>query len=182
MGMKRVTIHDKTFVLRMAEEDIHRRIDELARRINEDMAGKNPLFLVVLNGAFMFASDLVKRVTIPCEISFVKLASYEGTTSTGKVREIIGINEDLAGRSIIIVEDIVDSGLTMSRMVETLGTRRPKEVEICTLFVKRDNLEVPLDIRYFGFEIANEFIVGFGLDYNQQGRNLRDLYVIEEEK
>ncbi len=179
--MERVTIHDREFVLRLPEEEILARIDEIAVRINEDMAGRNPLFLVVLNGAFMFASDLMKRITIPCEISFVKLASYQGTTSTGKVREIIGINESLKDRTIIIVEDIVDSGLTMRQMIETLGTRNPSQVEICTLFVKQDNLEVPLSIRYFGFNIPNEFIVGFGLDYNQQGRNLKDLYVLAED-
>ncbi len=178
--MKRVTIQDRDFVLMMPEEQILERISQLATRINEDMADKNPLFLVVLNGAFMFASDLVKRITIPCELSFVKLASYQGTTSTGQVKEVIGINEDLSNRTIIIVEDIVDSGLTMRRMVESLGTRSPRQVEICTLFFKRMNLEVPLSVRYIGFEIGNEFIVGFGLDYNQQGRNLKDLYILAE--
>ncbi|MCD8282527.1 MAG: hypoxanthine phosphoribosyltransferase [Prevotella sp.] len=176
--MERVRIHDKDFVLMMKEEEILARIDAVAARINADLKGTNPLFLAVLNGAFMFAADLMKRITIPCEISFVKLASYEGTTSTGKVREIIGINEDIADRTIVIVEDIIDSGLTMKRMRESLGTRSPKAVYVCSLFVKRDNIEVPLKIDYSAFDIGNEFIVGYGLDYDQQGRNLRDLYVV----
>ncbi len=179
--MKKVRIHDRDFVLMLAEEDILARVDAIARHINDELRDENPLFLVVLNGAFMFASDLLKRVTIPCEISFVKLASYEGTTSTGKVKEIIGINEDIYGRTIVIVEDIVDSGLTMKRMIESLGTRSPKAVRVCTLFVKRANLEVPITIDYAASELGNKFVVGYGLDYDQQGRNLKDLYVLAEE-
>lgn len=177
---ERVRISDRDFVLMLPEEELLRKVDAVAERINRDLAGEKPLFLVVLNGAFMFASDLMKRVNIPCEISFVKLASYEGTTSTGKVREIIGINEDIAGRTIVIVEDIVDSGLTMKRMTESLGTRNPKAVHICTMFVKRANLEIPLDIDYAAMEIGNDFIAGYGLDYNQEGRNLKDLYVVAD--
>ncbi len=176
--MERVRIHDKDFELMMGEAEILAAVDVVARRINRDLAGENPLFLAVLNGAFMFAADLMKRISIPCEISFVKLASYEGVTSSGKVREIIGINEDIAGRTVVIVEDIIDSGLTMKRMTETLGTRGPKAVKICSLFVKRESMEVPLDIDYAAIEIGNEFIVGYGLDYDRQGRNLRDLYVV----
>ncbi len=179
--MEKIRIHDRDFTLLMTEERILERIDAVAARINEDLRGEKPLFLAVLNGAFMFAADLMKRITIPCEISFVKLASYEGTTSTGKVREIIGINEDISGRTVVIVEDIIDSGLTMKRMVETLGTRSPKDVRICTLFVKRGNMEVPLSIDYAAIELGNDFIVGYGLDYNQLGRNLKDLYVVCDE-
>lgn len=176
--MDRVRVNGKEFVLMLTEEEILGRIDVVASRINEELRDANPLFLAVLNGAFMFASDLMKRIDIPCEISFVKLASYQGTTSTGKVKEIIGINEDLTGRTVVILEDIVESGLTMKRMVESLGTRNPLEVHICSLFVKRDKLEIPLDIDYAVMDIPNEFIVGYGLDYDQQGRNLRDLYVL----
>ena len=131
-----IKIKDKFFKISVPEEEILKHVDEVAQQINRDMAGKNPLLLAVLNGAFVFAADLMRRITIPCEISFVKLASYQGTTSTGKVTEVLGINEDLTGRTIIIVEDIVESGLTMQRMIESLGTRHPESVHICTLLLK----------------------------------------------
>jgi hypoxanthine phosphoribosyltransferase len=179
--MGKIRIQDKTFEIMMTEDVILSRIDEVAKRINEDMKDKNPLFLAVLNGSFMFASDLMKRVNIPCEISFVKLASYQGTTSTGKVKEVIGINEDISGRTVVIVEDIVESGLTMKQMIESLGTRNPDSVHICSLFVKPECLKVELNIDYAVMNIGNDFIVGYGLDYNQQGRNYKDLYVLSEE-
>ena len=175
-----MTIKDKTFETFIPEEEILRRVKAVADRINVDMAGKNPLFLAVLNGAFVFAADLLRMITIPCEISFVKLASYEGTTSTGKVKEVIGINENLSGRTVVIVEDIVDTGLTMKQMVETLGTRQPESVHICTLLLKPDKLKVDLDIEYVAMEVPNEFILGYGLDYDQQGRQLRDIYTLVE--
>ena len=145
------------------------------------MAGKNPLLLAVLNGSFMFAADLMRMITIPCEISFVKLASYQGTTSTGEIKEVIGINEDLTGRTVIIVEDIVESGLTMKRMIDTLGTRNPASIHICTLLLKPEKLKIDLNIEYAAMEIPNDFIVGYGLDYDQQGRNLRDIYTLVED-
>ena len=138
------------------------------------------MFLAVLNGSFIFAADLMRMITVPCEISFVKLSSYQGTMSTGKVKEVIGINEDLTGRTVIIVEDIVESGLTMKQMIESLGTRNPEAVHICSLFVKPEKLKVPLDIDYPVIEIPDDFIVGYGLDYDQQGRNLKDIYTIVE--
>ena len=144
------------------------------------MEGKNPLFLAVLNGSFIFAADLMRMITIPCEISFVKLASYQGTLSTGKVKEVIGINEDITGRTVVIIEDIVESGLTMKRMIDTLGTRNPESVHICTLLLKPEKLEENLNIEYAAMEIPNDFIVGYGLDYNQQGRNLREIYTLVE--
>ena len=122
----------------------------------------------------------MRDITIPCEISFVKLASYQGTTSTGEIKEVIGLNEDIAGRTVIIVEDIVDTGATMKRMIETLGTRNPESIHICTLLLKPDKLRVPLDIAYTAIEIPNDFILGYGLDYDQQGRNLRDIYTLVE--
>ena len=179
--MSRVKIKDKTFETSISETEIKQRIREVAARINKDMAGKNPLFLSVLNGAFIFTADLLREITVPCEVSFVKLASYQGITSTGKVHEVIGINEDLTGRSVIIVEDIVYTGRTMKQMIESLGTRNLGSVDICTLFVKPDKLEEPLDIKYSCFSIPNEFIVGYGLDYDQQGRNLKDIYTLVEE-
>ena len=144
------------------------------------MAGKNPLFLAVLNGSFIFAADLMRYLTIPCEISFVKLASYQGTTSVGKVKELIGINQELKGRTVVIVEDIVDTGNTMKQMLATLEGYEPESLHICTLLVKPGKLQVPLNIEYPAMEIPNDFIVGYGLDYDQQGRNLRDIYTVVE--
>ena len=139
-----------------------------------------PLFLGVLNGSFIFAADLMREMTIPCEISFVKLASYQGTTSTGKIHEVLGINEDLTNRVVIIVEDIVESGLTVKRMIESLGTRNPASVQVCTLFFKPDKLKEDLQLDYVAFRIPDDFIVGYGLDYDQQGRELKDVYTIVE--
>ena len=144
------------------------------------MEGKVPLFLGVLNGAFIFAADLMRELTIPSEISFVKLASYQGTTSTGKINEVLGINEDLSGRTVIIVEDIVESGQTMKRMIESIGTRNPASVHICTLFLKPDKLKEDLDIDYVAFRIPDDFIIGYGLDYDHLGRELREIYTIVE--
>ena len=179
--MSMVKIKDKTFQTSISEREIKQRVKELAQRISHDLEGKNPLLLGVLNGSFIFAADLMREMTIPCEISFVKLASYQGITSTGKVHEVLGINEDLTGRDIVIVEDIVDTGRTMKQMVESLGTRNPASVHVCTLFVKPDKLEVKLDIDYAAFSIPNDFIVGYGLDYDQQGRGLKEIYTLVEE-
>ena len=179
--MSRVTILDKTFETSIPEAEILERVKRVAEQINKDMAGKNPLFLVVLNGSFIFAADLMRFINIPSEISFVKLASYEGTTSTGEIKEVIGLNEDISGRDVIIVEDIVDTGSTMKRMLETLGTRNPRSLHICTLLLKPGKLAVPLNVEYVAMEIPNDFIVGYGLDYDQQGRSLRDIYTLVQE-
>ncbi|MCI5854644.1 MAG: hypoxanthine phosphoribosyltransferase [Prevotella sp.] len=178
--MSVVRIKDKTFKTFIPESEIKAQVQRVAQQINEDMKDKNPLLLAVLNGSFIFAADLMRALTIPCEISFVKLASYQGTTSTGKVKEVLGINEDLTGRTVIIVEDIVESGLTMQRMIESLGTRNPESIHICTLLLKPERLKVPLNIKYTVFSIPNDFILGYGLDYDQQGRQLRDIYTLVE--
>ena len=178
--MEKVKVNDKTFGLSIPEAEIRKRVKAVAQQISRDMEGKNPLLLGVLNGAFIFAADLMREITIPCEVSFVKLASYQGTTSTGKVSEVLGINEDLTGRHIIIVEDIVDTGLTMKRMIETLGTRNPASVSVCALLVKPEKLQVELNLKYVALEIPNEFIVGYGLDYDQQGRGLKEIYTLVE--
>lgn len=176
--MSRVTIKDKTFETSMTEAQIKERVRQLAQQMSRDMEGRNPLLLAVLNGAFIFAADLMREMTIPCEISFVKLASYQGTTSTGKVKEVMGINEDLTGRTVVIVEDIVETGLTIKRMVESIGTRNPASVHVCTLFFKPERLQADLQPEYVAFSIPNDFILGYGLDYDQQGRGLRDLYTL----
>lgn len=178
--MSTIKIHDKVFRTSYSEAEILQHVKAVADRLNKDMEGKNPLFLAVLNGSFIFAADLMRMITIPCEISFVKLASYQGTLSTGKVKEVIGINEDITGRTVVIIEDIVESGLTMKRMIDTLGTRNPESVHICTLLLKPEKLEVNLYVEYAAMEIPNDFIVGYGLDYNQQGRNLREIYTLVE--
>lgn len=155
--------------------EVHR----VAELINRDYAGQSPLFLAVLNGSFMFAADLLREITIPCEISFVKLSSYEGISTTGRVREVIGLNCDITDRPVIIVEDIVETGITMAHMVETLKNQNPASINICTFFLKPKALEVKLDIRYTAMEIGNDFILGYGLDYNGYGRNLKDVWVLE---
>lgn len=177
--MENIKINDKYFRVSIPEAEIKERVKEVAQAISRDMEGKNPLLLAVLNGAFIFAADLMREITIPCEISFVKLASYQGTTSTGKVHEVLGINEDLTGRHVIIVEDIIDTGLTMKIMTEQLGTRHPASVSVCALLVKPDKLQVELDVKYCAMRIPNDFIVGYGLDYDQAGRGLKDIYTVE---
>lgn len=178
--MSIVKIKDKTFQTSITEAEIKQRVKELAIRISKDLEGKNPLLLGVLNGSFIFAADLMREMTIPCEISFVKLASYEGVLSTGKVKEVIGLNVDITGRTLVIVEDIVDTGRTMRQMLDTLKFRQPESIHICTLFMKPDKLEEPLDIEYVAFSIPNDFILGYGLDYDQQGRGLKEIYTLVE--
>ena len=178
--MDTVKIKDKSFRVSIPEAEIKQRVKALAEQMSKDLEGKNPIFLGVLNGSFIFAADLMREMTIPCEISFVKLASYQGTTSTGKVREVLGINENLSGRTVVIVEDIVESGQTMKQMIESLGTRNPESVRICTLFFKPEKLKEDLDLDYVAFRIPDDFIVGYGLDYDGLGRELKDVYTIVE--
>jgi len=179
--MSVVKIKDKTFKTSIPEAQILERVKAVAERINTDMADKNPLLLAMLNGSFVFAADLMREITVPCEISFVEMSSYQGTSSTGKVKQLLGLNEDIKGRTVIIVEDIVESGLTLKTLLETLKEKEPADVQICTLLFKPDCLQVPLDIKYVAMEIPNDFILGYGLDYDQQGRNLRDIYTVVEE-
>ena len=178
--MDTIQIKDKLFTVSIKEQDIQKEVIRVANEINRDLAGKNPLFLSVLNGSFMFTADLLKHITIPCEISFVKLASYAGTSSTGKVKELVGLNDDIEGRTVVIVEDIVDTGGTMKHLLETLQARKPKEIRIATLLLKPDKLKVELDIHYVAMRIPNDFIVGYGLDYDGLGRNYRDIYTVME--
>ena len=178
--MDTVKIKDKSFRVSIPEAEIKQRVKALAEQMSKDLEGKNPIFLGVLNGSFIFAADLMREMTIPCEISFVKLASYQGTTSTGKVQEVLGINEHLSGRTVVIVEDIVESGQTMKQMIESLGTRNPESVRICTLFFKPEKLKEELNLDYVAFSIPDDFIVGYGLDYDGLGRELKDVYTIVE--
>lgn len=178
--MNTIKVKDKEFTVSIPEDRILEQVERVAQAISRDLAGKEPLFLCVLNGAFMFAADLLKRVTIPCEISFVKLSSYAGTSTTGTVKKVIGVNESLEGRTVVIVEDIVDTGLTMQQMLADLKEKHPAEVHICTLLLKPKKLKVDLNIEYVAMEIPNDFIVGYGLDYDGYGRNYRDVYTVKE--
>lgn len=178
--MSVIQIKDKRFKTFIPEEQIMKEVARVADEINRDLPGINPLFISVLNGSFMFTADLMKHLTMPCEVSFVKLASYEGTSSTGKVKELVGLGDDITGRTVVIVEDIVDTGLTMKQLVETLRARGPKDIKIATLLVKPDKLKVELDINYVAMNIPNDFIVGYGLDYDGLGRNYRDIYTVIE--
>ena len=176
-----VKIKDKTFRPFITEVEIKARVKAVAQQISKDMEGKIPLFLGVLNGSFMFAADLIRELPIPCEISFVMQASYQGTTSTGTVKEVIGINENLSGRTVIILEDIVETGQTIKQVIESLGTHNPESVHICTLFFKPRKLKVELTLDYVAFRIPDDFILGYGLDYDGMGRELKDIYTIAED-
>ena len=174
-----ITIKDKQFDLFIEEEVIVEGIKRVAERMNVELAGKNPIFLAVLNGAFMFAGELMKEVSIPSEITFVRLASYQGTSSTDRVQEVLGLNESIRGRTVVIVEDIVDSGNTMVSLLQELGKHEPDEVKIATLLFKPAALKQKLHLDYVALEIPNDFIVGYGLDYDGYGRNLKDIYKVK---
>ena len=169
-------VHDRIFRPYLSEYDIRERVRSIGARLNRDFEGRNPVFVAVLNGAFMFAADLFREVAIACEITFVKVASYEGTESTGQVRELIGLGMDLRDRHVVVVEDIVDSGLTMRDLLARLEAERPASVAVASLLFKPARLQVPVTIDYLGFEVPDLFLLGYGLDYDGQGRNLREIY------
>lgn len=179
--MEKITVNGRNFKVSIPEKKILEQVQKVADSISRDYEGKNPLLLAVLNGSFVFAADLMRSITIPCEISFVKLASYVGTSSTGSVKEVMGINENLEGRDVIIVEDIVESGKTLERMKEIINAYNPASVKICTLFFKPQKLTVPFTIDYAAMEIGDAFILGYGLDYDQAARGLRDVYELDME-
>ena len=178
--MDKIKVRDREFTVSIPEAKILQRVAEVAAQINNDLKNENPLFLAVLNGSFVFAADLMRCMEMPCEISFVRMASYEGTSSTGKVKQLIGLKEEIKGRTVVIVEDIIDSGLTMKNLLATLEEKQPKDIRIAALLVKPGNLQVDLDIPYCCFDIPNDFIVGYGLDYDGEGRNLRSIYTVVE--
>ncbi len=174
-------LKDKSFNKFIVNDEIQTKVNELAIRINNELDGIKPLFVVVLNGAFIFASDLLKKVTIDCEIAFVKLSSYKGTQSSGVVQQIIGLDLDIKGRTIVIIEDIVDTGLTLDQFRKTLSKMEPAEVRVATCLLKPDAFKMKFPIDYMCFSIPNEFVVGYGLDYDGLGRNSSDIYKIVEE-
>ncbi len=173
-----VTIKDKQFKPYISSGKILEAVKNVAEKINKDLAGESPVFLAVLNGSFMFAADLMKEINLNCEISFVKLASYYGTTSSGTVTELIGLNQDLTGRTIVILEDIVDTGNTVEKLAEILNNKKVKSFKIATAFFKPSAYTKKLKIDYIGLEIPNDFVVGYGLDYDGLGRNLKDVFVL----
>lgn len=173
-----IKVRDKEFSLFISFEEIDSAIAKVASEINNDLKGETPLFLVILNGAFMFAADLFKKIDLDCEISFVKLASYTGTQTSSIVKELIGLGEDIKGRTIVIVEDIVDTGITMESLINQLKERDVKEVRIAALLFKPDAFIKEFNIDYIGMNIPNDFIVGYGLDYDGHGRNFKDIYKI----
>lgn len=179
--MKQVTYNGLTFVPYIDRGKIDNRIKELARQIESDCRDRNPLFLCVLNGAFPFAADLFRAVDMDAEISFIRLKSYEGMGSTGVVKELIGLQDDIEGRTVIVVEDIVDTGNTIHRLIENLRAKNPAQIKIATLLFKPQALQRDIKPDYVGFEIPSKFIIGFGLDLDGMARNLPDIYVLKDD-
>ncbi|MBP5136010.1 MAG: hypoxanthine phosphoribosyltransferase [Paludibacteraceae bacterium] len=179
--MGNITIKGKTFRPYISSAQLEAVVERMAKEINKDIEGEKPIFLATLNGAFMFAADLLKRITTECQVSFIKISSYAGTESTGDVKELIGLNEDICGRTVVIVEDIIETGVTMKDMIDRLMPHNPKSVKIATLMYKPQKMTVEgVTPHYVGMEIGDEFIVGYGLDYNGIGRNLADIYIATE--
>ena len=176
----KIKLHDKTFRVLIPAEEIDKAVTRVAEQLNERYGGRTPIFLGVLSGSFLFLADLVRKVNFENQLAFVKISSYNGTESTGNVKQLIGVDFDIEGRDIIIVEDIVETGHSMNYLLDYLGKKNPASISICTLFFKPEKFLYEYNIDYTALSIGNEFIVGYGLDYNQLGRNLKDIYVIDE--
>jgi hypoxanthine phosphoribosyltransferase len=181
MESKIVRVHDRNFKPFIGEEAIQKEVSRLAGEMNRDLAGKDPIFLGILNGAFMFASDLYKQLTFPCQITFLKLASYSGTASTGSVKQLIGINRDLKDRVVVVLEDIVDTGVTLETIIRQLRGYEPQEIRVATFLHKPEATVREVKLDYVGMRIPNDFILGYGLDYDGYGRNFREIYQLVEE-
>ena len=178
--MSTIQIKDRLFKPYIDRSSIDSAVKRLAAQMNKDLAGKRPLFLCVLNGAFMFAADLFREINVDAEITFIRMKSYEGTQSTGIIKQIYGLQEDIKDRTVVIVEDIVDTGFTMQNLKKQLEEKNPKEIKVATLLFKPDSLQCDVKLDYVAFEIPKAFIVGYGLDYGELGRNLKDIYVVTE--
>ena len=178
--MKKVRLKDKNFQLFIDSKELKNSIESLSNKINQDYSDREPIFLCVLNGAFVFAAELIKRFNHECQVSFVKLSSYQGVQSSGTINSLIGLNEDIKEKDVIIVEDIVDTGQTIANIVENILNKNPRSIEVATLLYKPKSYQKQIPIKYRAIEIGNDFIVGFGLDYNGLGRNLEEIYIIEK--
>ena len=176
----KIKLLDKTFRVMIPAEDIDKAVSRIADKLNEQFSGHTPIFLGVLSGSFLFLSDLVRKVAFHNQVAFVKLSSYEGTSSTGNVKMKLGVDFDIEGRDVIIVEDIVETGHSMNYLLQYLREKNPASITICTLFFKPNKFLYDYKVDYAALSIGDEFIVGYGLDYNQLGRNLKDIYVVEE--
>lgn len=177
---KRIKIADKTFKVMITADEIDKAVSGIAEQLNRDFEGRTPIFLGVLSGSYIFLSDLVRKVDFQSQVVFIKISSYEGMASTGNVKMKLDIGSDIEGRDIIIVEDIVETGHSMNYLLQYLRELKPASITICTLFYKPSKFLYDFKIDYVALSIANEFIVGYGLDYNQLGRNLKDIYVVDE--
>jgi len=175
-----IQVLDKTFEVFIEQHQIRNKVRSIASQINEGFLGEELVFIAVLNGAFMFASDLMKSITLDAEISFVKMSSYHGMESTGSVDELIGLSNDIKGKSVCIIEDIVDTGITIDKIISLLSLEQPKVIKVCSLLYKPDAFQGLHEPDYVGFSIPNTFVVGYGLDYNEKGRNLDAIYQIKE--
>ena len=178
--MKKVRLKDKNFQLFIDSKELNNSIESLSNKINQDYSDREPIFLCVLNGAFVFAAELIKRFNHECQVSFVKLSSYQGVQSSGTINSLIGLNEDIKEKDVIIVEDIVDTGQTIANIVENILIKNPRSIEVATLLYKPKSYQKQIPIKYRAIEIGNDFIVGFGLDYIGLGRNLEEIYIIEK--
>jgi hypoxanthine phosphoribosyltransferase len=178
--MSIIRVHDKDFEPYLAAEEITEKIQGIASKVDKDYAGKKPLFVAILNGSFMFASDLFKAITIEAEICFIKLASYKGTKSTGQVITAIGLDTDMHGRHVIILEDIVDTGKTLSEFLPQLEHQQPASLKIAALLHKPEATVYPIKVDYLGFSVPNKFLLGYGLDYDGLGRNIPSIYKLVE--
>ena len=173
-------VKDKNFELYISSQKIKKKVKELAQQINKDYKGRHLLFISILNGSYVFTADLLREIDLSCEVSFIKIASYSKMESTGNLQELIGLNENIFQRDVILVEDIMDSGKTMKNLLEKMESLGPNSVEVATLLMKPEALETGLAIKYIGFEIPQDFVVGYGLDYDGAGRNLKDIYQFKE--
>jgi len=174
-----VKVHDKKFRKIISSNKVQKAIDIIAKKLNKDFKGQKPIFISVLNGSFLFTADLIKKVNIECEISFIKMSSYSGTQSTGNMNTLIGLKEDLKGRNVVVLEEMVDSGNTIEKVIAELKKHKPKSLRIATLFFKPEAYKKNIKLDYIGMDVPNKFLVGYGLDYDSLGRNLQDIYMLD---
>ena len=180
--LNEIKLHDKTFLPFIDKKSIEKEIARVAKQINSDYEGKKPLLVGILNGSVLFFSDLLKQINIDCEIAFLRVSSYKGTETTGNVKKVLGLDKNIQNKDVIIIEDIVDTGITLEHIYKDLSLSSPASIKIATLLFKPHAYQKNYPVDYVGFKVGNEFLVGFGLDYNELGRNLDEIYIIKEQK